>query len=152
MQHRAPLRDGRQRPTMGSQGRARHHRSNTDWMNPVKTRSLLERQVAARERLGSPQNMWLATASDGNGPHLIPVSYWWDGSLIITATPENSRTMKNIRTQPRVRLSIGATADVLMIDAVGKAVPVVELAEAALERVSDMRSQVRMAQRVTAAR
>lgn len=77
--------------------------------------------------------MWLATAGDGHGPHLIPVSYWWDGFRIITATPEKSRTMKNLRTQPKVRLSIGATTDVLMIDAVAEAVPAVELAEEALD-------------------
>ncbi len=67
--------------------------------------------------LQSPGNLWLATASDGRGPHLIPLSYWWDGSRLTTATLKNSRTVKNIRVQPKVRASIGSPGDVLMIDA-----------------------------------
>lgn len=34
----------------------------------------------------SNSNLWLATASDGPGPHLVPVSYWWDGARLLTAT------------------------------------------------------------------
>lgn len=86
-------------------------------MNQVRVRSLSERRAAALERLRSNSNLWLATASDGRGPHLIPVSYWWDGSRLLTATFENSRTLRNVRAQPRVRASIGSTGDVLMIDA-----------------------------------
>lgn len=35
---------------------------------------LLERRAAAVEHLRSNSNLWLATASDGRGPHLILVS------------------------------------------------------------------------------
>jgi Pyridoxamine 5'-phosphate oxidase len=80
-------------------------------------RTLSERREAALERLRSNSNLWLATASDGRGPHLIPVSYWWDGGCLLTATFESSRTLRNILAQPKVRASIGSTGDVLMIDA-----------------------------------
>lgn len=86
-------------------------------MSDPTPRPLSERRAAAAERLHSPGNMWLATASDGHGPHLIPVSYWWDGARLTTATFENSRTVRNIAAQPDVRASIGSTTDVLMIDA-----------------------------------
>jgi hypothetical protein len=77
-------------------------------------RPLLERRAAALEHLRSNGNLWFATASDGRGPHLIPVSYWWDGTLLTTATFENSRTFKNVRAQPKVRVAIGSTGDVLV--------------------------------------
>ena len=39
-------------------------------MNQVQeTRTLAERRAAALERLRSDSNLWLATASDGQGPH-----------------------------------------------------------------------------------
>lgn len=95
-------------------------------------RSLAERQEAARERLRASDHCWLATSSDGHGPHLIPVSFWWDGTRLITATFDDSVTARNVRAQPKVRVSVGTTADVLMIDAIATVVPVagVEPAEA----------------------
>src|SRR5258708_34691786 len=86
-------------------------------MNEVQARPHAERRKAALERLRSNSNLWLATSSDGRGPHLIPLSYWWDGSRLTTATIGGSRTLKNVRAQPKVRAAIGTTGDVLMIDA-----------------------------------
>lgn len=86
------------------------------------------------ERLRSNSNMWLATACDGRGPHLIPVSYWWDGFRLTTATFEGSRTLKNVRAQPKVRASIGSTGDVLMIDATATIVAVADIDTEAAER------------------
>lgn len=96
-------------------------------MEKVQPRSLLERRAAALDKLRSTNNMWLATASDGRGPHLIPLSYSWDGSALTTATLENSRTVKNVRVQPRVRAAIGGTGDVLMIDATATIAGVTEV-------------------------
>jgi hypothetical protein len=45
------------------------------------------------------------------------VSYWWDGARLTTSTFENSRTLMNMEVQPTIRASIGATTDVVMIDA-----------------------------------
>ncbi len=101
--------------------------------NEVHARSLDERQHAAIDRLRSGGNLWLATASDGQGPHLIPVSFWWDGSRLTTSTFERSRTLNNVQAQPRVRASIGSTTDVLMIDATAAVVPGSEIDPAAAE-------------------
>ena len=100
---------------------------------PVRPRTLPERRDAAMEHLRSHSSLWLATASDGRGPHLIPASYWWDGSRLTTATFEDSRTLKNVRAQPKVRASIGSTADVLMIDAAAVIVAVADIDTAAAE-------------------
>lgn len=102
-------------------------------MDEVRARPLPERREAAMERLRSNTNLWLATASDGRGPHLIPLSYWWDGSRLTTATLEGSRTWKNVRRQPKVRASIGSTGDVLMIDATAMIVSVADLGDGAAE-------------------
>ena len=102
-------------------------------MSQTQARTLTERREAALERLRSATNLWLATASDGRGPHLIPVSFWWDGVRLTTRTSENSRTLKNIRSQPRVRACIGSTGDVLMIDALADEVSADGLDEVAVQ-------------------
>lgn len=102
-------------------------------MNQIQARTLAERRAAALERLRSNSNLWLATASDGRGPHLIPVSYWWDGARLLTATFEGSRTLRNMRAQPKVRASIGSTGDVLMIDATAAIVTAADVDAAAAE-------------------
>jgi hypothetical protein len=99
----------------------------------TQARPLAQRREAAIGHLRSHANLWLATASDGRGPHLIPASYWWDGSRLTTATFENSRTLKNLRAQPRVRASVGTTADVLMIDAIAAIVAVADIDTAAAD-------------------
>jgi hypothetical protein len=91
-------------------------------VSEVQARTLSERREAALEYLRSNTNLWLATASDGQGPHLIPVSFWWDGVRLTTATSEDSRTARNVRAQPKVRAAIGSTGDVLMIDATAEIV------------------------------
>jgi hypothetical protein len=96
-------------------------------------RTLSERREAALEHLRSNRNLWLATASDGRGPHLIPLSYWWDGARLLTATFEGSRTLRNIRTQPKVRASIGSFGDVLMIDATAAIMDAADIDEKAAE-------------------
>src|SRR5260370_4568073 len=100
-------------------------------MNQVQAGPLAERRKAALERLRSNTNLWLATASDGRGPHLIPLAYWWDGSRSTTATFEGSRTLKNVRAQPKVRAAIGSAADVLMIDATATIATVADITDIA---------------------
>lgn len=102
-------------------------------MSEIQVRTLPERREAALEHLRSNSNLWLATASDGTGPHLIPVSYWWDGARLTTATSETSRTARNVRAQPKVRAAIGGTGDVLMIDASVAIVPWGDLDERTAE-------------------
>ncbi|MGW0248396.1 pyridoxamine 5'-phosphate oxidase family protein [Nocardia goodfellowii] len=87
-------------------------------------RSLEQRRADTLERLGTSRQMWLATAGEGRGPHLIPVAYTWNSNALTTATFENSRTVANLRTIPRARVAIGDTDDVIMIDALASLVPV----------------------------
>lgn len=102
-------------------------------MSRIQARTLSERREAALEHLRSNTNLWLATATDGRGPHLIPVSYWWDGARLTTATSEHSRTMRNLRAQPKVRAAVGSTGDVLMIDATAAIAAVADIDPAAVD-------------------
>lgn len=79
-------------------------------------RSPLQRKHDVLARLGSETDLWAASADDKGNPHLIPLSYLWDGKMLTVATLEASRTARNFRRSGRVRLAIGGTRDVLIID------------------------------------
>ncbi|MFI6868560.1 pyridoxamine 5'-phosphate oxidase family protein [Nocardia sp. NPDC050406] len=96
-------------------------------MQPPTPRTLAQRRADALKRLESNHQMWLATAGDGLGPHLIPVSYTWNTTTLTTATFEHSRTVANLRATQRARVAIGDTADVIMIDATASLIPVDEI-------------------------
>ena len=62
-------------------------------------------------------DLWLATADTAGRPHLIAVSAWWDGTVLVVATTAGSRTASNLVAGAEVRLAAGAPNDVVMIDA-----------------------------------
>lgn len=90
-------------------------------------RTLRQRQADARSRISAHHQFWLATGSDGHGPHLIPVAYAWDGAEFVTATFERSRTTGNLRSEPRARVAIGDTTDVVMVDVVAELISVADI-------------------------
>lgn len=68
-------------------------------------------------RLEHDVDAWVATA-DGSGgtPHLVPLSFLWDGADMLVATPAASRTGRNLRATGTVRLGIGPTRDVVLVE------------------------------------
>jgi hypothetical protein len=58
----------------------------------------------------------VATASADGAPHLVPLSFDWDGEALLLATSADSRTGRNLRTGRVVRLGLGGTRDVYVID------------------------------------
>ena len=62
-------------------------------------------------------NVWVASASPSGAVHLVPVTHTWNGSQIVLATGPRSRTVANVTGNPRVRLALGETRDVVAIDA-----------------------------------
>lgn len=83
------------------------------------TRSPEERKADALARLtAADANVWVASASPTGAVHLVPVSHTWNGKQIVLATDPGSRTVANVLANPRVRLALGDTRDVVMIDAV----------------------------------
>jgi hypothetical protein len=68
--------------------------------------------------------VWIASASLAGAVHLVPVTHTWNGSQVVLATGPTSTTVANATSNPRVRLALGETRDVVVIDAdLSEAVP-----------------------------
>jgi hypothetical protein len=58
----------------------------------------------------------VASASADGAPYLVPLSFNWDGEALLVATPTDSPTGRNMAATRTVRLGLGHTRDVSMID------------------------------------
>lgn len=87
-------------------------------------RTPARRRQDTLRRLEQDVDAWVATAGAG-GPHLIPLSYLWDGSTLLVATPATSPTGRNLLANGAVRVGIGPTRDVVLVH--GTARPVGDL-------------------------
>lgn len=67
-------------------------------------------------RLQHDVDVWVATASPDGEPYLVPLSFDWDGSALLLATPLRSPTGRNLATSGTARLALGPTRDVTVID------------------------------------
>ena len=77
-----------------------------------------ERKADALSKLEAVEsNVWVATASPSGDVHLVPVTHTWNGSQVVLATEPTSRTVANVTANPRARLALGESRDVVMIDA-----------------------------------
>ncbi|KUL53002.1 pyridoxamine 5'-phosphate oxidase family protein [Streptomyces sp. NRRL S-1521] len=91
-------------------------------MTAAPPRGLDERLRDTRSRLENDVDLWVATAGSPGGVHLIPLSYLWDGTAFIIATPRASVTGRNLLADGRVRLSFGPTRDVVVVEGVAEPV------------------------------
>jgi hypothetical protein len=85
-------------------------------------RSGPQRRADTLARLETDADIWVATALDGH-PHLIPLSFAWDGTRIILATPSRSPTARNAAASGAVRLALGPPRDVTVFEAATEVVP-----------------------------
>ncbi|MFE5292319.1 pyridoxamine 5'-phosphate oxidase family protein [Isoptericola sp. NPDC056618] len=81
-----------------------------------------QRRADTLAMLTSPvRDVWVATAStaaDGQpAPYLVPLSLAWIDDRVVLALEATSRTGRNLLATGTARLSLGATRDVVMIDA-----------------------------------
>ena len=79
-------------------------------------RSRDQRRSDTEQRLAQDVDVWVATASADGAPYLVPLSYDWDGEALLLATPADSPTGRNLAATRAVRLALGHTRDVTMID------------------------------------
>ena len=63
-------------------------------------------------------DVWVATAADAGGPHLVPLSLGWVDEQVVIAVEASSVTARNLTASCEARLGVGPTRDVVMIDAV----------------------------------
>ncbi|MFF8839492.1 pyridoxamine 5'-phosphate oxidase family protein [Streptomyces sp. NPDC015130] len=78
-------------------------------------RSTAERRRDTLDRLASERDVWVATAHPDHGPHQIPLWFVWHGEAVWVCTKATSATVRNARADPRVRLSLPDTLDVVLL-------------------------------------
>jgi len=79
-------------------------------------RSRTQRRRDTEYRLTTDIDVWVASASADGAPYLVPLSFDWDGEALLIATPTDSPTGRNLATTRIVRLGLGGTRDVAMIE------------------------------------
>ena len=76
-----------------------------------------QRKADTLRRLENDVDTWVATADPATGtPYLVPLSFLWDGATVLISTPAASPTSRNLRATGRVRLGIGPTRDLVLIE------------------------------------
>jgi len=92
-------------------------------------RAPAQRRADTLARLAEDVDVWVATAR-GDIPHLIPLSFLWDGARLLLATPDASVTARNLRATGRARLTLGTTRDVVVIEGTAESLPVAAVSRA----------------------
>jgi hypothetical protein len=92
-------------------------------------RSPRQRRQDTLERLERDGDAWVATADPAGGtPYLVPLSFLWDGRTLLLATPSASPTSRNLQATGKVRLGIGPTRDLVLVEGtVGEVLPAAEV-------------------------
>jgi Pyridoxamine 5'-phosphate oxidase len=87
-----------------------------------------QRRRDALHRLVHDVDAWVASADPATGtPYLVPLSFLWDGATLLIATPAASPTGRNLQAIGRVRLGIGPTRDLVLIEGTVRPLPVADL-------------------------
>jgi hypothetical protein len=79
-------------------------------------RSGAQRRRDTEDRLTHDIDVWVASASADGAPYLVPLSFDWDGEALLMATPADSPTGRNLAATRAVRLGLGHTRDVSVIE------------------------------------
>ncbi|WP_283135278.1 pyridoxamine 5'-phosphate oxidase family protein [Rhizohabitans arisaemae] len=76
----------------------------------------MNRKQDTLRRLEEDEDVWVASADPDGNPYLVPLSFLWDGAALILATLGSTPTGRNLRATGRIRIGLGLTRDVVMID------------------------------------
>lgn len=93
-----------------------------------------DRRRDTEHRLRTDVDLWLASASADGAAWLVSLSFDWDGEAILVATARATPTGRNLARGGRVRLGLGPTRDVTMIDGDTTVLALDELAPEAADR------------------
>jgi hypothetical protein len=76
-----------------------------------------QRVADTRARLATDVDVWVSSADPATGtPYLVPLSFLWDGEAVLISTPAASPTARNLAATGQVRLGLGLTRDVVLIE------------------------------------
>jgi general stress protein 26 len=79
-------------------------------------RSRAQRRRDTEHRLTHDIDVWVASASADGAPYLVPLSFDWTARRCWWPTPTDSPTGRNLAATRTVRLGLGYTRDVSMIE------------------------------------
>ncbi|MFB9390883.1 pyridoxamine 5'-phosphate oxidase family protein [Streptomyces coeruleoprunus] len=85
-------------------------------------RSREQRKQDVLTRLEKDEDVWVATAGGPGEPFLVPLSFVQHGGALLISTRRTTPTARNVSPRGRVRLSLGHTRDVVLIDGDAEAV------------------------------
>ncbi|WNZ14177.1 pyridoxamine 5'-phosphate oxidase family protein [Streptomyces sp. 11x1] len=108
----------------------------------METTGVVRRPAAERvrdtlDRLVTERDVWVSTAHPDHGPHQVPLWFSWDGRAVWMCTGAASVTVRNVREEPRVRLSLPDTFDVVLLQGRAECFPDAEVPEAAARAFTD---------------
>jgi flavin reductase (DIM6/NTAB) family NADH-FMN oxidoreductase RutF len=86
-------------------------------------RSTSQRVADTLHRLEHDVDAWVATASAGGEPCMVPLSFLWDGATLLFCTAPGNPTARNVAATGRARVGLGLTRDVVLIDCSAVSVP-----------------------------
>jgi hypothetical protein len=103
--------------------------------SPPPPRPTAARVRDTRDLLGREIDCWVATTDPATGaPHLVPLSFDWDGSTLLLATSERSVAGRGLASGAGVRIGLGGTRDVVMVDGSVEVVPTADVDPAEADR------------------
>jgi Pyridoxamine 5'-phosphate oxidase len=82
--------------------------------NPARSAGQRKQDVLAR--LERETDVWVATADGGGLPCLVPLWFVWHADAVWLSTRLTNPTGRNLRDGGRVRLALGDTQDVVLLD------------------------------------
>ncbi|MEU7316118.1 pyridoxamine 5'-phosphate oxidase family protein [Streptomyces sp. NPDC007083] len=86
-------------------------------------RETAERRRDTLDRLATERDIWVSTAHPEYGPHQVPLWFSWDGQAVWMCTGAASATARNVRAEPRVRLALPDTFDVVLLQGAAECFP-----------------------------
>jgi hypothetical protein len=96
-------------------------------MTPL-ARTPRQRKQDTLDRLERDVDAWVASADPVSGtPYLVPLSFLWDGTTLLVATPAASPTSRNLQATGKVRLGVGPTRDLVLVEGTVEALPAGEV-------------------------
>ncbi|MER7518440.1 pyridoxamine 5'-phosphate oxidase family protein [Streptomyces sp. NPDC126499] len=99
----------------------------------ITRRTTAERTRDTLQRLDAERDIWVSTAHPDHGPHQVPLWFLWDGQAVWMCTSADSATARNVREEPRVRLALPDTFDVVLLQGEATCHPAQEVPEDAAD-------------------
>ncbi len=99
-------------------------------------RPLAQRVADTLALLAAETDAWYAT-TDGARPWLVPLTVLWQEGRLLAVTSAASRTVRNLMDHPDVRVCLGHTRDVVLVDGRAEVAGFDDLTPSDIARLSD---------------